>query len=205
MGRYIIRRVLWGIATLFIVSAVIFLIFYVLPSADPAVLRAGRNAGPEQIANIRHSLGLDKPIPVQYLRYMRDVFLHFNFGYSYQYNVPVRQLIFNRLPATIWLTVGAVIIWLTVGISVGIISAVKRRSVMDRASIALAVWNSGSVAEAMRTSPLYQTRQAWLRLPVSHRRAPLQTIPRTHRRIADEHCRYPLRRGAVVHARAALG
>jgi peptide/nickel transport system permease protein len=135
MGRYIIRRVLWGIATLFIVSAVIFLIFYVLPSADPAVLRAGRNAGPEQIANIRHSLGLDKPIPVQYLRYMRDVFLHFNFGYSYQYNVPVRQLIFNRLPATIWLTVGAVIIWLTVGISVGIISAVKRRSVMDRASM----------------------------------------------------------------------
>ena len=135
MGRYIIRRVLWGIAMLFIVSAVIFLIFYVLPSADPAVLRAGRNAGPEQIANIRHSLGLDKPIPVQYLRYMRDVFLHFNFGYSYQYNVPVRQLIFNRLPATIWLTVGAVIIWLTVGISVGIISAVKRRSVMDRASM----------------------------------------------------------------------
>ena len=46
MGRYIIRRVLWGIAMLFIVSAVVFLIFYVLPSADPAVLRAGRNAGP---------------------------------------------------------------------------------------------------------------------------------------------------------------
>ena len=135
MGRYIIRRVLWGIAMLFIVSAVIFLIFYILPSADPAVLRAGRNAGPQQIANIRHSLGLDQPIYVQYLRYIRDVFLHFNFGFSYQYNIPVRQLIFNRLPATIWLTVGAVIIWLTVGISIGIISAVKRRSVLDRASM----------------------------------------------------------------------
>ena len=52
MGRYIIRRILWGIAMLFIVSAVVFLIFYVLPSADPAVLRAGRNAGPQQIAQI---------------------------------------------------------------------------------------------------------------------------------------------------------
>ena len=112
MFRYIVRRVLWGIAMLFIVSAVIFVIFYVLPSADPAVLRAGRNAGPAQIAQIRHSLGLDKPIYQQYLHYMQAVFLHFNFGYSYQYNVPVRQLIFSRLPATVWLVVGAVIIWL---------------------------------------------------------------------------------------------
>jgi peptide/nickel transport system permease protein len=120
---------------LLIVSAAVFFIFYVLPSADPAVLRAGRNAGPQQIAAIRHSLGLDKPIWQQYLIYVRQVFLHFDFGYSYQYNVPVRQLIFSRLPATIWLTVGAVIIWLTVGLSVGILSAVKRRSILDRASM----------------------------------------------------------------------
>jgi peptide/nickel transport system permease protein len=135
MFRYIVRRVLWGIAMLFIVSAVIFLIFYVLPSADPAVLRAGRNAGPQQIAAIRHSLGLDQPIYIQYLRYMRDVFLHFNFGYSYQYSIPVRQLIFSRLPATIWLVTGAVIIWLSIGITVGIVSAVRRRSLVDRASM----------------------------------------------------------------------
>lgn len=135
MGRYIIRRILWGIAMLFIVSAVIFLIFYILPSADPAVLRAGRNAGPAQIAEIRHSLGLDKPIYIQYLRYMQQVFLHFNFGYSYQYNVPVRQLIFSRLPATIWLVVGAVIIWLGVGLSVGIVSAIRRRSLLDRTTM----------------------------------------------------------------------
>src|SRR5689334_19935684 len=120
---------------LFIVSAVIFLIFYILPSADPAVLRAGRNAGPQQIAAIRHSLGLDKPIYTQYFNYMKQVFLHFNFGYSYQYSIPVRQLILNRLPATIWLVVGAVILWLGIGITIGIISAVKRRSVLDRVSM----------------------------------------------------------------------
>jgi peptide/nickel transport system permease protein len=135
MFRYIVRRILWGIAMLLIVSAVIFLIFYILPSADPAVLRAGRNAGPAQIAQIRHSLGLDKPIWEQYLVYMRQVFLHFDFGYSYQYNVPVRQLIFSRLPATIWLVTGALIIWLAVGISVGIVSAIKRRSLVDRTSM----------------------------------------------------------------------
>ena len=66
---------------------------------------------------------------------MQQVFLHFNFGYSYQYNVPVRQLIFSRLPATIWLAVGAVIIWLAVGLSIGIVSAIRRRSILDRTTM----------------------------------------------------------------------
>lgn len=124
---------------LFIVSGAIFLIFYVLPSADPAVLRAGRNAGTQQIANIRHSLGLDKPIYVQYAIYMRQVFLHFDLGYSYQYDVPVRQLILSRLPATAWLVIGSGIIWLTLGMSVGIISAIRRRSLTDRVSMTLSL------------------------------------------------------------------
>ncbi len=135
MGRYIIRRILWGIAMLFIVSAVVFLIFYVLPSADPAVLRAGRNAGPAQIAQIRHSLGLDKPVWRQYLDYVQQVFLHFNFGYSYQYNVPVRQLIFSRLPATIWLVDRRGDHLAQHRLSVGIISAIKRRSLLDRTTM----------------------------------------------------------------------
>ena len=113
----------------------IFAIFYILPSADPAVLRAGRNAGPAQIATIRHSLGLDKPVYEQFIDYMKNVFFHFDFGYSYQYNVPVRQLIFSRLPATIWLVTGAVIIWLALGLTTGIISAVRRRSFLDRATM----------------------------------------------------------------------
>ena len=65
---------------------------------------------------------------------MRQVFLHFDFGYSYQYNVPVRQLIFSRLPATIWLTVGRGHHLARRRDHVGIISAVKRRSILDRAA-----------------------------------------------------------------------
>jgi peptide/nickel transport system permease protein len=135
MGRYIIRRLLWVIVLLIVVSMVTFVIFYTLPSADPAVLRAGRSPNPALIAHIRHSLGLDKPFYVQYWRYMKAVVFHFDFGYSYQNSQPVRTELFRRLPATISLTVGAVAIWLLIGIPIGIISAIRRRTVLDRATM----------------------------------------------------------------------
>jgi peptide/nickel transport system permease protein len=142
MLRYIVRRVLWGIALLFIVTAAIFVMFYVLPTADPAVLRAGRNAGPQQIAEIRHILGLDKPIYTQFLIYMRQVFLHFDFGYSYAYNVPVRQLILSHVPPTAFLVLGAAILWLVLGVGVGIISSTMRNRPISlrKRRIALIVW-----------------------------------------------------------------
>ena len=139
MGRYIIRRLLWAIVVLIIVSAVTFIIFYALPSADPAVLRAGRSPNPALIAHIRHVLGLDKPIYVQYWLYIKGVVLHFNFGYSYQYSLPVRTLMFQRLPATISLTVGAVIVWLLLGLPVGIISATRPRTWMDRMTMGVSL------------------------------------------------------------------
>ena len=135
MLRYIVRRILWGILMLAIVSALIFVIFYVFPTADPATLRAGRNASPKQIEIIRHALGLDEPVYTQYWDYMKGIVLHFDFGYSYQSNADVRTLIFDRLPATIWLVTGAAILWLLIGIPVGIISAVKRRSLLDRSTM----------------------------------------------------------------------
>ncbi len=135
MARYIVRRILWGILMLAIVSAVVFVIFYVFPSADPAELRAGRNASPQQVDTIRHALGLDKPMYEQYWDYMKGIVLHFDFGYSYQSSADVRTLILDRLPATIWLVTGAAIIWLFMGIPVGIISAIKRRSLLDRATM----------------------------------------------------------------------
>jgi peptide/nickel transport system permease protein len=135
MGRYIIRRTLWVILLLFVVSAVTFVIFYALPSADPATLRAGKQPDQNLIKAIRHNLGLDKPLYVQYWRYMKGIVLHFDFGYSYQNSQPVRTLIFDRLPATISLTVGSVVVWLLMGIPVGIVSAIKRRSIADRISM----------------------------------------------------------------------
>jgi peptide/nickel transport system permease protein len=135
MGRYIIRRLLWVILLLIVVSMVTFLIFYLLPSADPAVIRAGKSPNPQLIAQIRHALGTDKPIYVQYFRYMKALILHFDFGYSYQNSQPVRTEIFQRLPATLSLTVGAVIIWLLAGLPIGIISAIRSRSLLDRVTM----------------------------------------------------------------------
>jgi peptide/nickel transport system permease protein len=129
---YVLRRVAWGILLLLIVSALTFLIFYTFPSADPAALRAGRQATPQLIEQIRHNLGLDRPVYVQYWRYMKGLVLHFDLGYSYQNNASVRTQIFSRLPATISLTVGAVVVWMIVGLSVGVISAVRRGSLLDR-------------------------------------------------------------------------
>ena len=110
MTRFIIRRLLWGAVLLVVVTGLLFLMFRYLPTADPAKLRAGRLQSPQIIAEIRHTLGLDKPFWVQYWVYIRAIVLHFDFGYSYQVSQPVKTLIFDRLPATISLTVGAVVI-----------------------------------------------------------------------------------------------
>ena len=139
MIKYIIRRLLWVIVLLFLVSMLTFVIFYLLPSADPALLRAGHAPNPQVVAAIRHHLGLDKPWYVQYYRYMKALVLHFDFGYSYQNNVAVRTLIFDRLPATISLALGAAVVWLAIGIAVGTISAVRRRSLFDRTAMGSAL------------------------------------------------------------------
>jgi len=139
MGAYIVRRLLWTLLLLFVVSGLIFLIFYVLPSADPARLRAGRQPTVEAVEAIRDQLGLDDPLYVQYGRYMADVFLRFDFGTSFTNDADVRELIFDRLPASLFLVAGAVVVWVSIGLTVGLISAVKRGTFLDRFSMTTAL------------------------------------------------------------------
>ena len=139
MIPFIIRRMLWMVVLLFVISFMTFVIFYTLPSADPALLRAGRGPAPSCVASIRHTLGLDKPWYIQYLQYLKRLVFHFDFGYSFQNNVSVKSQIFDRLPATATLAAGAAVVWLLVGIPVGIISAIKRGTWMDRAAMGSAL------------------------------------------------------------------
>ena len=132
MGAYIVRRVLWAILLLLVVSFITFVIFDVFPSADPAALRAGRNATPALIEQIRHNLGLDKPFYTQFWIYLKGLVTHFDLGYSYYNSESVKSEIFSRLPATISVTVGGFIVWMLIGIPVGIVSAIRPRSVVDR-------------------------------------------------------------------------
>src|SRR4051795_4683156 len=132
MGPYIIRRILYMFVVLIFVVAITFLIFFVLPTADPAALRAGRSPTPETLAAIREQLGLDKPLPVQFWLYLKNLVLHFDFGNSFVNNVPVRQLIFDRLPNTLFLVFGAPIFGFIPGVRIGIISATRRGTFGDR-------------------------------------------------------------------------
>src|SRR5918999_1790780 len=132
MLAYIVRRLLWSVLLLVVVSFITFVMFYLLPAADVATLRAGRQPTPERIAAVREQLGLDRPFYVQYANYVWDLVTKFDFGYSYQNNVAVRETIFDRLPATISLAVGGAVVWLLVGIPIGIISAIRRGTLLDR-------------------------------------------------------------------------
>src|SRR5947207_3641778 len=139
MLTFIVRRLLWMVVLLLIISFLTFLIFYTLPSADPALLRAGRNPSPELVASIRKTLGLDQPFYVQYGKYLQRLVFHFDFGYSYQNNVSVKSQIFNRLPATLALAVGGMIIWLLIGIPIGILAARKHGTWIDKSAMGLAL------------------------------------------------------------------
>ena len=132
MAAFLVRRLLWSALLLLIISFVTFVVFVVLPSSDPALLRAGRNPTPELVASIRETLGLDRPWYVQYAIYVKNLVLHFDFGYSYQNNVAVKETLFDRLPATVSLAVGGAVLWLVIGVAVGIASAIKRGSLLDR-------------------------------------------------------------------------
>jgi peptide/nickel transport system permease protein len=144
MAAYIVRRLLWVFFLLFVVTLITFVVFNVLPAADPALLRAGRQPSPELVASIREQFGLDDPMIVQFFRYIGDILPFvggdgFNFGFSYQSNQEVLPQILDRLPATIFLTAGAVILWLSIGIPVGMISALKTGSWLDRLTMGLAL------------------------------------------------------------------
>ena len=114
--------------------------FQLLPTVNPALLRAGRDPQPRSSSpRSTTSSASTSRCSVQFWDYMKDIFLHFNFGYSYYSNESVRSLIANRLPATISLAVGAAVLWLVVGVGVGIISALRRHSFLDRAAMGTAL------------------------------------------------------------------
>jgi peptide/nickel transport system permease protein len=144
MAAYIARRLIWMVFLLFVITLITFVIFSVLPSGDPAVQRAGRQPSPEAIELVRKRFGLDKPLPIQFINYIGDLlpFVGGNgvyFGFSFQNNTDVLPEILKRLPNTIFLTTGAVIIWLAIGIPLGVLSAIKSGSVIDRLTMGIAL------------------------------------------------------------------
>ena len=137
MTRFVVRRSLQTLVVLLLVSIFTFLIFQVIPNGDPAARMAGRTATPEQIAAIARTWGFDRPVYIQYLETMKKIFSGSVVSYSQQINV-VSQ-IQRGLPATVSLAVGASLIWLVLGIAVGLASALRPGRLLDRALAFLAL------------------------------------------------------------------
>ena len=159
MVKYILRRLIGAVLMLFVVSVVTFSIFFVIPrlagnSAETLAARyVGKTASHEQVVQATERLGFNDPVPVQYGHWVKAIFVGTDydygpavehcsapcFGYSFINSQPVWPDLMDRLPVTLSLAVGAAIIWLFGGVAIGVVSAVRRGSVFDRASMGLAL------------------------------------------------------------------
>jgi ABC-type dipeptide/oligopeptide/nickel transport system permease component len=137
MTRFIVRRTLYAIVTLFILSLTIFTV--VRLTGDPVALLAEPGARAEDLDRVRAEWGLDRPWPVQYLAFARNV-LTGELGKSFNYEMPVSTLYFQRLPNSLELALAATLISFLIGIPAGLISAVKVDSVWDHVGKAIALF-----------------------------------------------------------------
>ncbi|MFR0358035.1 ABC transporter permease [Streptomyces sediminimaris] len=142
MLRFLVRRVLGALVILLIISAVTFWLFYAIPR-DPAMMSCGKNCTPDMLAKVRHNLGIDHPVPVQYWYWLKGVFVGRSYGdfgdcsapclgYSFANNQPVLGTIMDRLPLTLSLAFGAAVVFLVIGVGAGMIAAVKQGKWQDK-------------------------------------------------------------------------
>ncbi|MDN5857692.1 MAG: ABC transporter permease [Pseudonocardia sp.] len=137
MLRFVIRRVLYGAVVVWIISVIVFVLFFVAPS-NVARNLAGRQASLQTVQLIREDLGLDRPLLEQYGSFLWGL-LHGDLGYSYYSDEPVLGKILEALPITLSLALGAAVIWLVLGVGIGILSALRPRTIADRAATTFAL------------------------------------------------------------------
>src|SRR4029077_2383521 len=153
MVAYLIRRVLGMFLLLFLLTISVFVLFNILPG-DPARLTCGRACSPVTIEQNRHRLGLDEPVLTQYFKFVGGIFAGRTFspdspepvkcpapclGYSFNRHETVGSLIARAAPVTFWLAIGAFLLWLTAGISLGIVAALRRGRWPDRVIMTLSM------------------------------------------------------------------
>jgi peptide/nickel transport system permease protein len=145
MGRYLIRRSLFMVLVLLTVSLFTFVVFVKLPAVDPAIRAAGRHPTAQLLGEIRHRFGLDRPIWYQYWQFTKGLIpwpgflLNKSVYFSWYSQIAVRDQIVQRFPVTLVLTMGAAVLWVVIGIPIGIISALKPGSPIDRSAMLLAL------------------------------------------------------------------
>jgi len=137
VSAYLLRRLIWVFLLLAGVSLTTFIIFFLIP-ADPAELVAGKNATPEMIAAVEQRLGLDRPWYQQYGLFLSRA-VRGDLGFSYITQQRVAPTLLAAFPVTLSLAAGAAVIWLALGIPIGVLSALKPRSLPDRLAMIFAL------------------------------------------------------------------
>lgn len=164
MTAFIARRVLWIVLVMFVITVLVFLIFFAIPGIDPARALAGRNPSPQVLAAIRAQFGLNRPLPVQYLLMMKNLFVTRSLvSYSDQGQLVVPEIV-AAAPATLSLVFGAAVIWVVVAIAMGVGAAVTRGTFIDPLLMVLAligismpVYWLAEVANLISQSALHST------------------------------------------------
>jgi peptide/nickel transport system permease protein len=139
MAAFLVRRTLQLILVMFVISAVVFLIFFHTPGIDPTRQIAGRNPSAQAVKEIRHQFGLDRPLPVQYVLMMKKIFITRDLvSYSNQGQKIVPEIV-QAAPATLSLVIGGAIIWVVMAIAMGLAAAVYKGTVIDPLLMVLAL------------------------------------------------------------------
>ena len=128
--KYVLKKILSCIITLFIVSLLVFVAFSIIPG-DPALSKLGTNATEASLAAMRHKMGLDRPLIIRYLSWLGGA-LTGDFGNSYSYTMPVSSMILDKLPITVTLMVFSMIIMILIGVPLGVYASYKEGTVIDR-------------------------------------------------------------------------
>ena len=128
--RYIVKKILSCIITLFIVSLLVFAAFALIPG-DPALSRLGTNATESALTALRHQMGLDQPMPVRYIKWLAGV-LRGDFGMSYSYSMSVTSMIADKLPITLTLMIYSMVLMVIISVPLGVYASYKEGTVIDK-------------------------------------------------------------------------
>jgi peptide/nickel transport system permease protein len=140
MARFLIRRILQGLFVMWLMTVTVFAIFFIGPGpGSVARTLAGREATPQVVAEVARRLLLNRPIYVQYGHFIW-LLLHGNLGYDYYHDQSVNSIIAAAFPITLSLVIGASVLWLSLGVLAGVVSAVKTRSFSDRVLTGVALF-----------------------------------------------------------------
>ncbi|WP_255952355.1 ABC transporter permease [Streptomyces odontomachi] len=142
MSRFLVRRIVGALVILLIISVITFLLFYVAPR-DPARVACGKVCTPDTLRLVRHNLGIDDPLPVQYWHWLKAVFVGRSYGgfgncpapclgFSFTNKEPVLDTILDRFPTTVSLSVGSAVVFVVFGVGTGMIAAVKQGKTLDK-------------------------------------------------------------------------